>query len=124
MVKTLVISLIRRRLRLEFNQNRCDYYTEIDAVYLHGLDSKEEYSYDDDREDAVDSLNSIFEKQITVKNFRDEITNVEQDSWNILMLPVRIIMRYNIKGGGHQIKIYSSFIRRIDVYLKYLHSPL
>ncbi|CAB4020113.1 F-box LRR-repeat 4 [Paramuricea clavata] len=91
LVKTLVISLICRRLRLEFNQNRCDYYTEIDAAYLHGLDSKEEYSYDDDREDAVDNLNNIFKKQITVKNFHDEITNVEQDSWNILMLPIEVI---------------------------------
>ncbi len=91
-----MISLICRRLRLEFNQNHCDYYTEIDAVYLHGLDSKEEYSYDDE-EDSVESLNKNFEKQITIKNFRNEITEVEHDSYNILMLPVRIITAIRIQ---------------------------
>jgi hypothetical protein len=49
-------------------------------------------------ERSVDSLNNIFGKQITVKNFQVEITNVEQDSWNILMLPVRNFA--TIGGGG------------------------
>ena len=48
-------------------------------------------------ERSVDSLNNIFGKQITVKNFQVEITNVEQDSWNILMLPVR---NFATIGGG------------------------
>lgn len=80
---------------MEFNQNHCEYYTEIDAVYLHGLDSEEEYNCDE-REDSVDRLNNIFAKQITVKSIQDETRNFKQDSWNILMLPVR---SYAIMGS-------------------------
>ena len=80
---------ICRRVRLEFNQNHCEYYTEIDAVYLHGLDSKEEYNHGDETEDSVDKLNKIFARQIRVKSIQDETANFKQDSWNILMLPVR-----------------------------------
>lgn len=76
-----------RLLRLEFNQNHCDYYTEIDAVYLHGLDSKEEYNTVDKR-DPVDNLSKMFGKQTTVKNSPNRIKNVDQASWNIMMLPV------------------------------------
>ena len=85
---------IRSRLRFEFNQSHCDYYTEIDAVILHGLDSKEEYTYVDTKY-SVDCLNKGFKTQITIEDVRDEIANGEQGSSNIMMLPVRIFFRYS-----------------------------
>ncbi|XP_028415668.1 F-box/LRR-repeat protein 4-like [Dendronephthya gigantea] len=76
-----------RRLRLEFNQNHVDYYTELDAVYLHGVDSKEEYF---DNEDSVKNLSDIFRGKIALNSVHDEVHG-EQVALNILMLPIEVI---------------------------------
>lgn len=89
---TKKISFIRRRLRLEFNQNHVDYYTELDAVYLHGIESEEEYF---GREDSVNSLSDIFGEKIALNSIHDGVHD-KQEALNILMLPVRTYSNYAI----------------------------
>ena len=38
------------RLRIEFNQTHLEYYTELDAVILYGLESEDEYTEEKDKD--------------------------------------------------------------------------
>lgn len=78
-----------RRLRLEFNQEHCDYFTEIDAVYLHGVESEIEYNYSEEKEDSIVSITEAFHQRMSMNsNLNNENSYVRNDSVNISMLPV------------------------------------
>ena len=78
-----------RRLRLEFNQEHCDYSTEIDAVYLHGVESEIEYNYSEEKEDSIVSITEAFHQRMSMNsNLNNENSYVRNDSVNISMLPV------------------------------------
>ncbi|XP_046846499.1 F-box/LRR-repeat protein 4-like [Xenia sp. Carnegie-2017] len=80
-----------RRLRLEFNQEHCDYFTEIDAVYLHGVESEIEYNYSEEKEDSIVSMTEAFHQRMSMNsNLNNENSYVRNDSVNISMLPIEV----------------------------------
>ena len=85
-----------RQLRLEFNQTHLGYYTELDAVLLHGLDSEDEYNEFISRnktEDVavIDDLSNCFSEKIMLNhNKKDLFLKDKEVSFHILFLPVSI----------------------------------
>lgn len=51
------VFVLSRLIRLELNQSLCDYYTELDAVYLTGTKSTDDEFHQKAVEHAIDYLN-------------------------------------------------------------------